>query len=133
MAVVASKVVTIHPNPGPCRHRTPEVEAARRERRKARRVGKTEQGTREQSRVKEKREVFVVTWNVQRMSMGERSKRKTQAMAQFATKNGWDAVLLAGLWAEGSGVMWMGEEEQRVVFVHSEKAGVILRRELMKA
>ena len=123
----------VHPNPGPRRHTTPEAKAARMTRRRARRAEKREQRTREQSKVEEKKEVVVVTWNVQRMSMGERSKRKARAVAEFATKSGWDAVLLAELWAERSGVVWMGEEEKRVVFVHSKRAGVMLRGELMKA
>ena len=39
-ALVAGNLVTIHPNPGPPRHRTPESKAARMERRRDRRKEK---------------------------------------------------------------------------------------------
>ena len=62
-----------------------------------------------------------------------RGKRKARAVAEFARKEGWDVVLLSELWAERDGVVWMGDDEHRVVFVHSRRAGVLLRGELMKA
>ena len=135
-AWVASGLVTIHPNPGPARHVTPESKAERMERRRGRRAEK--RGERESRKVeeerrlreKELREIVVV---VQRMSMGYRSKRKARAVAETARKQGWDVVLLSELCAEREGVVWMGEEEERVVIVHSRKAGVLLRGEMMRA
>ena len=79
-----------------------------------------------------KDELVIVTWNVQRMSLGERRKRKARAVAEYAKKSGWDVVLLSEVRAEGEGVVWMGEEEERVVIVHSEKAGVLLRGDAVK-
>ena len=61
---------------------------------------------------------MVVTWNVQRMSLGRRKKRKARAVAEYARRNGWEIVLLTEVWAENSGVDWMGEDEERVVFVY---------------
>ena len=42
-------------------------------------------------------------------------------------------MLLSEVWAEGEGVVWMGEEEERVAIVFGEKAGVLLRGEILKA
>ena len=41
-------------------------------------------------------------------------------------------VLLSEVRADGEGVVWMGEEEERVVIVHSERAGVMLRGDALK-
>ena len=41
-------------------------------------------------------------------------------------------MLLTEIWAEKAGVVWMGEENQRVAFVHSKEAEVELRGEVMK-
>ena len=134
-AWIASRLRTIHPNPGPARYRTPEAKAARKERRKARRGEKWEErraaGEERKAREKTKDEMTVVTWNVQGMSMGMRSKRKARAVAEVARKQGWDMVLLMELRAERCEVVWMGEEE-RVVIVHSEKAGIMMRGEVIK-
>ena len=72
--LVAARLSTIHPNPGPSRHRTPEAKAARREKRKERRREKREQRAKED----EKGEVVVAAWNVQRMSLKERGRRKAK-------------------------------------------------------
>ena len=100
------------------------------ERRKARRQEKREE--RAQAKVSEVREIVVVAWNVQRMSLVSREKRKARSVAEYARKCGWDVVLLSEVWAEGEGVVWMGEEEERVAIVHSEKAGVLLRGDALK-
>ena len=35
--------------------------------------------------------------------------------------------------AEGEGIVWLGQGEEAVAVVHSEKAGVLLRGEMLKA
>ena len=57
----------------------------------------------------ERKEIVVVTWNVQRMSLGNLRKQKARAVAGYATRRGWDVVLLSEVWAESGGVVWMGE------------------------
>ena len=128
--VLKWKLRTVHPNPGP-RDKTEEGKTRRRERRKARRREKRLE--RAQAKVSEVREIVVVAWNVQRMSLVSREKRKARSVAEYARKCGWDVVLLSEVWAEGEGVVWMGEEEERVAIVHGEKAGVLLRGEVLKA
>ena len=53
-------------------------------------------------------------------------------MAKFAGDCGWDAVLLSEVRAEGEGVVWMGQDAGLTVIVHGEKAGIMLRGELLK-
>ena len=135
IGLLSWKLRTIHPNPGPRgRNKSEEGKEARRERRKKRRQEKRhERAQAKVSKVSEVREIVVVTWNVQRMSLVSREKRKAKAVAEYARRSGWDVVLLSEVWAEGEGVVWMGEEEERVAIVYGEKAGVLLRGEILKA
>ena len=96
------KLRTIHPNPGP-RDKSEEGKKRRRERRKARRQEKRIE--RAQAEVSEVRELVVVAWNVQRMSLVSREKRKARRVVEYARRSGWDVVLLSEVWAERSGVV----------------------------
>ena len=111
VALVTFVLLSVHPNPGPSRHQNPELKAARMERRKERRVTKRAERERvkgereEKERERKRKETIVVTWNVQGMSMGERTKRKARAVAEVARKNGWEVVLLSEVRARSSGVV----------------------------
>ena len=137
-SLVARSLVTVHPNPGPMRHRTPEAKAARMELRRSRRNEKREEResmrreAEDRERMRREKELVVVAWNVQGMSMAEMTKRKARAVAEIARKSEWDVVLLSEVRARKDGVVWMGEEEQRVVVIHSERAGVMLRGSVLK-
>ena len=132
-AYVAWRLRSIHPNPGPRRRdKSDEAKKARRERRKVGRQERKERKKRE-SQVGDRREMVVATWNVQRMSLKSREKRKAREVAAYVKECGWDVVLLSEVLAEGEGVVWMGEEEERVAFVHSERAGVLLRGDVLQA
>ncbi len=115
---------TIHPNPGPGRDKTEEGRANRRERRKAKRQEK-----RKQQQKKDK--YNIITWNVQRMSLGTFNKRKAGQVAEKARKENWDSVLLSEVRAEKEGVAWIGEGKDLTAIIFSEKAGVLLRGELL--
>ncbi len=118
---------TIHPNPGPNkRDKTEEGKRRRRERRKEKRKEK-----RLANRQK-KKHLIIVTWSVQRMSMGTYNKRKARAVAEQASKEKWDAVLLSELRAESNGVEWLGGDDDLVVIIFSQRAGVLLRGELLR-
>ena len=39
----------------------------------------------------------------------------------------WEVIWVTQLFGEGEGVIWMGENEQRIALVHGRKAGVLLR------
>ena len=94
-ANISIKLLTIHPNPGP-RDKTEEGKAGRRERRKKKRM--------EKKKKEEKTDWYdVITWNVQQMPLGTFNKRKARDVAQTATNNNWDAVLLSEVNAKQDG------------------------------
>ena len=53
-------------------------------------------------------------------------------VAEFMRKQGWDVVLLSEVRASEEGIVWLGRDEEAVVVVHSERAGVMMRGEVMK-
>ena len=87
----------------------------------------------EKKRVDKYNNLRIVTWNVQRMSIGTINKRKLRSVASFAEKNKWDLVLLLEVRAESNGVVWLGENNNLVAVIHSEKAAVLLRGELLRS
>ena len=50
-------------------------------------------------------------------------------MAERVRQERWEMVLLTELRADEEGVVWLGEDEERVVLIHGKKAGVMLRGE----
>ncbi len=117
---------TIHPNPGPNkRDKTEEGKRRRRERRKERRKEKRLAN-------RQKKHLTIVTWNVQRMSMGTYNKRKARAVAEQARKEDWDAVLLSKIRSDRNGVEWLGGDDDLAVIIFSQRAGVLLRGDLQR-
>ena len=140
---VKAKLVTIHPNPGPhSRDKTEEGKERRRERRYEKRKEKRKQkkeAKEKQDEEKKKREekhiriAGIATWNVQRMSLGTRNRRKAKSVATYTSRQGWDATLLTEVRAEGNGKIWMGEEDERVVIVYAQRAAIMLRGRILDA
>ena len=131
-AYILSKLWTIHPNPGPGkRNKTEEGKKARRERRYDKRRRKREQRAGIDGNG-QKKSYTIVTWNVQRMTLRNRQKRKARRVAEYATRQRWDAVLLSEITADRPGVAWLGEGEDLVAIIHSERAGILLRGDLLK-
>ena len=86
---VALRLVTIHPNPGPGGQRASEQEKARRMARKMqRRKDKREERQRQERQEEVKTELVVVAWNVQRMSVSTRGRRKMKAVVEVARRSG---------------------------------------------
>ena len=52
-----------------------------------------------------KEELVMVAWNVQRMSVGNLSRRKMKMVAAMAESSGWDVVLLSEVWTDGRGIV----------------------------
>ena len=128
------RLQSIHPNPGP-RDKSDEAKRLRREKRKDARIRKRERRSlqrEEEASGRKKEEMVVVTWNVQWMSLRGMWKRKAKSVAKMAHERKWDVVLLSEVRADGEGVMWMGQDEELVTVVHSEKAAVLLRGESLK-
>ena len=137
---VKAKLVTIHPNPGPhSRDKTEEGKERRRERRYEKRKEKRKQKKEakekqdEEKKKREEKHIRIATWNVQRMSLGTRNRRKAKSVATYASKQGWDATLLTEVRAEGNGKIWMGEEDERVVIVYAQRAAIMLRGRILDA
>ena len=124
---VKFRLQTIHPNPGPGRNKTEEGKAQRRERRKEKRKEKRRETNNNNST-----KYNIITWNVQRMSLGTFNKRKAKTVAEKAKKEGWDAVLLSEVRAEKEGVAWIGEGRDLTAIIFSEKAGILLRGDLLE-
>ena len=53
-------------------------------------------------------------------------------MAERVRQERWEMVLLTELRADEEGVVWLGEDEERVVLIHGKKAGVMLRGEALE-
>ena len=121
------RLLTIEKNPGP-RDMTEEGKRRRLDKRKEKRQQK-----REKKRIEKYNNLRIVTWNVQRMSVGTNNKRKLRSVISYAEKNKWDVVLLSEIRADSNGVVWLGENDNLVAVIHSEKAGIMLRGELLRA
>ena len=97
---------TIHKNPGP----GPKTEIGREDRRRRRmEYRKTRRETKEKTETTDKEipreKISIVTWNVQRMSLSDRSRRKAKMVAKKAVEEKWEVTLLTELWAEKEGLV----------------------------
>ena len=52
-------------------------------------------------------------------------------MIEIAKQNKWNVVLLSELRSESCGVLYLGQDEDLIVLIHSERAGVMLRGHLV--
>ena len=125
------RLQSIHPNPGPRngQGRSNEAKRVRREKRKLRRKenSRRKRERKEQEKAgRGKEELRVVTWNVQGMSLRGLWKRKAKLVAKMAHEQEWDAVLLTEISAEGDGVVWLGQDEELVAIIHSQRAAILL-------
>ena len=142
MAWVRAGLVTVHPNPGPDGRvsarrggrgekegRNERRREGRRERKRERREAIEEREGQVQQREwnRQVRECKIVTWNMQRMSLNEAGLRRMRRVIGCVEKNGWEIVLMSEILADGSGVLWLGENENRVVVIHSKRTAVLLR------
>ena len=124
--MIKIKLQTIHPNPGP-RNKTEEAKKKRREKRYQRR----NERRRLKKEAKEKI-IRVATWNVQRMSLGTRNKRKAKNVAEYARKEDLDIVLLSEVRSERNGTAWFGEESNLTAITFCKKAAILLRGHLLE-
>ena len=65
------------------------------------------------------------------MSMGTHNRRKLKAVIEIAKKNKWDVVLLSEIRADSCGVLYLGQDEDLIALIHSERAGIMLRGHLV--
>ena len=124
-AEVEIRLRTIEKNPGP-RDKSERGKEERRKRRCERRKGK-------KIPKREKTMLNLTTWNVQRMSLGTHNKRKLRAVSEYSRTQDWDTVLLSEVLASGSGTIWLGENENLIAVIYTEKAAILLRGEALKS
>ena len=123
-AAVKLRLMTVHPNPGP-RDKTEEGKKRRRERRYERRRDKRKEAA--ENLIKKRGYINIVTWNMQRMSVGTRNNRKLKSVAKYVEKNNFDVVLLSEISAKDRGVIWLGENSNLTAVIYSEKAAIMIR------
>ena len=141
--IEARLVTSVHPNPGPNRRGRRstretgrgERNVRRGERRRARRVELARERRRRVVNSRGGRGIGgeVVTWNVQGMSVRGNNRDRMRRIVDRIIREGWEIVCLTEITAEREGVVWLGEEEFRVVFVHGMKSGVLLRGEALES
>ena len=116
-------LMTIEKNPGPGRDKTEEGKRKRRERRYKRR---------QEKRKERKDNIYrIATWNVQRMSLGTRNRRKLKEVAKYVEKNDWQVVLLSEVRSEDRGTVWLGEGENLIAVVYTNRAAIMLRGSIL--
>ena len=76
-------------------------------------------------------ERVVVTWNVQGLSLRESNRERLLRVLERVRMNDWEIVCLTELRAETSGVLWLGEGDDGVAIVHSNKVAVVMRGEAL--
>ena len=64
--------------------------------------------------------------------MRETNRRRLRSVAERVRQEGWEMLLLTELRANEEGVVWLREDEKRVVLIHGKKAGVMLRGEALE-
>ena len=127
------QLVTIHPNPGPTRRgwrsgrKTEEKKKARMERRYEKRKEKRRVRLTPEPKEETKEEMKIVTWNLQGISMRENNRTRLRRVCAWVVNEGWEIVLISEVRAEGDGVIWLGEDDNRVAIIHSRKSAILLR------
>ena len=154
-AEIRMRLETIHPNPGPGRVAGGEPgevgdvsrgarrgsramtgaregrTGRRRERVRIRRREREASPLEEESRQRRGSGVkWIATWNVQRLSMRINNRERLRRVVTRIEEEGWEIVLLSEILEERGGVIWLGDEGNRVVIVHSQKAAVVMRGEV---
>ena len=135
--IEAGLATSVHPNPGPNTRGRRSVRETGRAERNAGRYERRRNRRLERARERRRRVINsrggrgmggeVVTWNVQGMSVRGNNRNKMRRVVDRIIREGWEIVCLTEISAEGEGVVWLGEDEFRVVFVHGKKSGVLLR------
>ena len=138
---------TIHPNHGPGNVAQQGDQGERRRGRRGRRGGRDEEKKRKRTEVRRgrrtqaipntiqgttgRRVLNVVTWNLQRIATREQNRARLRRVVNYVKRNNWEIVLISELKASAYGVIWLGEEEDLTVVIHSRKAGIMLRRSMV--
>ena len=130
---MATRLRTIHPNPGPVKRRGirgKNKTDAKRKDRLARRYLKRKKKRSHTTR--QTNDITIVTWNVQGVSLRENNRNRLRCILDYVEKQGWEVVLLTEIKSEDEGVLWFGEGKDMIALVHSHKTGIVLRGSLLQ-
>ena len=134
--LVKKQLETIHPHPGPRREKTNKSDEMRR-RRRERRYGerRRRRDIRHQHQIAPKRRregrLEIITWNVQSVSLRENNRRRFRRILEVIEKKKWQVTLLTEIKAQTRGVLWFGEDQNRMAVIHSERTAIVLSGEMM--
>ena len=134
----ARLVHDVEPNPGPSARGRRSRGEVRGNRRRERRRNRRRQargpgpGGRAVKLVRGGCERVVVTWNVQGLSLRENNRARLLRVLERVRLNEWEIVCLTELRAVSSGVLWLGEGDDGVAIVHSQRVAVVLRGEALR-
>ena len=102
----------------------------RKEDRRRRRVRRREWKQAELfAEAKAEKEVRIITWNQQKLSMRPNNRRRLREVANWCMIRKWRIVLISEIIADNAGVIHLGEGKRQTVIVHGKKAAIMLSRE----
>ena len=109
---------------------TEEHREARRLRRKLKRDSKREtvSDAKPQQAI-----VKVATWNLQGISVHERNRARLKRAVKYMEQKKWEIALISEVRAKEQGVIWLGEDNEQVAVIHTQRSGIILRGDTLKA
>ena len=129
-----AQLTTVEPNPGPVRRgwRSKNKTREKMERRRERRTEKKRRRRRQKRGGRRERNIKIVTWNVQGLSLRENNRRRLRTTLEYIERKGWEIVMMTEIRAETRGILWFGEGENETAVVHSERTAIILRGDPMR-
>ena len=75
------------------------------------------------------KEVRIITWNQQKLSMRPNNRRRLREVADWCMIKKWRIVFISEIIADNEGVIHLGEGKRQTLIVHRKKAAIMLSRE----
>ena len=95
---------------GKMRRPTEEHREARRQKRRQRRLPTPPEG---------QPSITVTAWNLQGLSVHERNRNRLKRVITYAQGKRWEIILISELRSKSKGVIWLGEDSEQTVVIHS--------------
>ena len=109
---------------GKMRRPTEEHLEARRQKRRQRRLPTPPEG---------QPSITVTAWNLQGLSVHERNRNRLKRVITYAQGKRWEIILISELRSKSKGVIWLGEDSEQTVVIHSQRSGIVLSGEALKS
>ena len=132
---VKFRLRTIEPNPGPMKRGKKEWSPEKRKEDRTRQRERRHRLTREKlaSVYDQAKETDIVTWNLQRVSMNEKNRKRLREVVNYCIIKRWKIVLISEVTAADTGMIWFGEGRNGAVVIHSTKSAILLTGEWRQA